>query len=183
MKLIYVYGPPASGKLTIANELSKITGFKIFDNHKVIDLFSEIADINKNSFWDSANEIKLKIIEECAKQRIKGIIFTMVYTKNPKNHLFPEKINSIVKKNKGKVYFVRLKCNRAGIRKRVIKESRKKFKKFHTIKELENFTRKYDVHGKLNFENQIEIDNTNKSAKEVAKEIKEFVGRGEKSEA
>lgn len=174
MKFIFIYGPPASGKLTVANELSKITGFKLFDNHKVIDLFSEFADINKNSFWDSADRIKLKIIEECARQKVKGLVFTMVYTRNPQNHLFPRKIKKVVEKNKGKIYFVRLECEEKEIFKRVIDKSRKKFKKFSTKKDLKNFTKEYDVHGSLNFKNQLTINNSKKSAKKVAKEIKDY---------
>lgn len=29
MKLLFLYGPPAVGKLTVANEISKLTGFKV----------------------------------------------------------------------------------------------------------------------------------------------------------
>jgi shikimate kinase len=175
MKLVFIYGPPASGKLTVANELSKMTGFKLFDNHKVIDLFSELADIKKDSFWDSTNEIKLSILEECIKQEIKGIIFTMVYTKNSQNHLFPKKIKFLVEKNKGKVYFIKLDCSQEEIMKRVTDKSRINFKKFHSRKELEKFTKRYNVHGILNFENQLIINNTKKPAKDVANEIRGFI--------
>jgi len=33
MKLVFIYGPPAVGKLTVANALAKVTGFKVFHNH------------------------------------------------------------------------------------------------------------------------------------------------------
>jgi tRNA uridine 5-carbamoylmethylation protein Kti12 len=32
MKLIFLYGPPAVGKLTVAQELVTLTGYKLFHN-------------------------------------------------------------------------------------------------------------------------------------------------------
>lgn len=33
MKLMFIYGPPAAGKLTVAKALCAHTGFKLFHNH------------------------------------------------------------------------------------------------------------------------------------------------------
>ena len=33
MKLLFIHGSPAVGKLTVANEIAKLTGFKVFHNH------------------------------------------------------------------------------------------------------------------------------------------------------
>ena len=37
MKLIIIHGPPAVGKLAVANEIASSTGFKVFHNHLSID--------------------------------------------------------------------------------------------------------------------------------------------------
>src|ERR1700751_4193719 len=37
MRLLFLYGPAASGKLTIARELATLTGFALFHNHLVVD--------------------------------------------------------------------------------------------------------------------------------------------------
>lgn len=42
MNMIFIYGPPAVGKLTVAEELAKITGYKLFHNHLTQDLAREI---------------------------------------------------------------------------------------------------------------------------------------------
>jgi adenylate kinase family enzyme len=42
MKLIFIYGPPASGKLTIAEILSERTGIPLFHNHLSRDLVKDI---------------------------------------------------------------------------------------------------------------------------------------------
>ena len=38
MKTIFIYGAPAAGKLTVANELAKRTGFSVLHNHLINDL-------------------------------------------------------------------------------------------------------------------------------------------------
>ena len=42
MKLIFLYGPPAAGKLTIAKELVKLVGYKLYDNHAIISPLGEL---------------------------------------------------------------------------------------------------------------------------------------------
>ncbi len=33
MQLVFLYGPPGVGKLTVGNALSALTGYKLFHNH------------------------------------------------------------------------------------------------------------------------------------------------------
>lgn len=42
MKLIFLYGPPAAGKLTVATELARLTGYKLVDNHKATDFLEAV---------------------------------------------------------------------------------------------------------------------------------------------
>ena len=36
-RVVWIYGPPASGKLTIARELSTLTQLPVFHNHLAVD--------------------------------------------------------------------------------------------------------------------------------------------------
>ena len=38
MKFILIFGPQAVGKMTVGQELAKITNLKLFHNHMTIDL-------------------------------------------------------------------------------------------------------------------------------------------------
>jgi cytidylate kinase len=42
MNLILLYGPPAVGKLTIAKEIARLTGFKVFHNQLTVNLAAAI---------------------------------------------------------------------------------------------------------------------------------------------
>jgi len=71
MKLVILYGPPATGKLTLAKEISKKLGYKIFDNHQTMDFLNSVvldADI--------ARKLQSKLPEYspvCAKPFLQGL--------------------------------------------------------------------------------------------------------------
>jgi shikimate kinase len=52
MKLIIIFGPQAVGKMTVGQELGKITNLKLFHNHMTIELVSP--------FFSTAKKIKEK---------------------------------------------------------------------------------------------------------------------------
>ncbi len=79
MKLIFLYGPPAVGKLTVALALSPLTGYKVFHNHLTIDLVSSVFEWGTPLFWNFVNRYRLELIEAAAKSNVPGLIFTFVY--------------------------------------------------------------------------------------------------------
>jgi shikimate kinase len=40
MKFVLIFGPQAVGKMTVGQELAKITGLKLFHNHIIKDKFT-----------------------------------------------------------------------------------------------------------------------------------------------
>lgn len=49
-KLILIIGPQAVGKMAVGQELSKITGYKLFYNHMTIEMVRLIFDYDKESY-------------------------------------------------------------------------------------------------------------------------------------
>ncbi|MDF2884003.1 MAG: hypothetical protein K0R54_4569 [Clostridiaceae bacterium] len=45
MKLIIIFGPHAVGKMTVGQELSKITNLKLFHNHMTIDIVNDLLKV------------------------------------------------------------------------------------------------------------------------------------------
>lgn len=80
MKLIFIYGAPAVGKLTVARELEKQTGFKVFHNHLTIDAIEPVFDFGTKSFWKLVHRIRLETISEAALENV-NLIFTFCYAK------------------------------------------------------------------------------------------------------
>jgi tRNA uridine 5-carbamoylmethylation protein Kti12 len=50
MQLIFLHGLPGVGKLTVARELAKLTGFNVFHNHLAVDLVESIFAFGSQPF-------------------------------------------------------------------------------------------------------------------------------------
>lgn len=175
MKLI-IYGPPAVGKLTVARELAKITGYKLFHNHLTVDLAYSFFPSGTKAYSDFVEKIRLEALEAAAKNKIKGMIFTSVYRLETYNgqgdDLFYKKIIRIIKKYKGQVCFIKLSREDKELYKRLRHPSRKEFKKLSDVKILNSIRKKIDIDSVIPFVKNQMIDNTSLSARRVAVMIK-----------
>lgn len=77
-KLVLLTGPQAVGKMTVGQELEKITNLKLFHNHMTIDLVSNFFSYGTKVGQDLVTDIRMKIFEAVAKSELEGIIFTFV---------------------------------------------------------------------------------------------------------
>ena len=175
MNVILIHEPPGVGKFTVAKELSKITNYKLIHIHSIYDPLEKI--FGKEQYEISLkvlNNIYLAILEEAAKAEIKGIIFTYAEIARA-NFAFVKKVKKILDKYKCKLKLVHLSCDKEELKKRIIQDSRKKFKKTHTIEELEYLFTIKDYDSSFPKSDTLKIDNTNISAKKVAQKIKDLI--------
>jgi broad-specificity NMP kinase len=169
MKLIFIYGPPAAGKLTVATALAKQTGFKVFHNHLSIGCIQPIFEFGTASFWKLVEMIRLETIAEAARTG-QDLVYTFCYAKDQDDpHI--EKVVRSVEENGGEVCFVLLTCRRDELEKRVVSEDRKKFSKANNLGILTEILEKYDLFSPVPGRESLEIDNTDVPAKEAAKQI------------
>ena len=75
-KFIQIIGPQAVGKMTVGQELAKITGYKLLYNHMTIEMVRLIFDYDKEAFRKMNSIIRYEIFKEFSKSNEKGIIFT-----------------------------------------------------------------------------------------------------------
>jgi|TARA_B100001971_G_scaffold119153_1_gene109690 tRNA uridine 5-carbamoylmethylation protein Kti12 len=170
MKLIFIYGLPAVGKLTVANELSKITNFSIIHNHLTVDLLSPVLEVGKGKFWEYMFKLRFEVLKIAIKENI-DIIFTSCYAKKVDDSYLKRYIN-LINKNKGKIYFVQLKCDDKVLFQRIKKESRKKYGKLKNINGLKKLLKELELRSPIPFVDSYTIDNTNLSANKTALKIK-----------
>jgi len=138
MKLIFIYGLPASGKLTVAQELVAITGYKLFHNHLVVDLLLSVFDFGSPEF------VALREEQAC-RSSLPGLIFTFA----PEATVRPGFINkmlSTVEAAGGEVDFIELTCPLAELKRRMGSLSRLQYKKLTSVPLFE------ELHGEGSFE-------------------------------
>jgi len=170
MNVVVLYGPPAAGKLTVARELSKITGMKLFHNHLTTNAARSIFPISKKEEIELHRKLRLVCFDAAAREKV-DLIFTYCYA-GKKSDSFVKKMLNVVGKRGGKVKFVQLSCDEEELHKRVINGERKKLGKINCAKLLKNKLKKINFLQSIPVKENLIINNTKFSAKLVAKKIK-----------
>ena len=134
MKLLLLYGPPAVGKLTIAKEIARLTGFKVFHAHLTVDLVAPIFPRETPAYRKLVWEIRYAVFAEAARANLNGLIFTMVYGRDREQ--FIARCVEIVERFGGEVCFVHLYCPAETLRQRVVREDRKQHGKITSVELL-----------------------------------------------
>jgi adenylate kinase family enzyme len=131
MKIIFLYGLPACGKLTIAKELSSMVGFKLFHNHLVVDTVLSVFDFGSRPFVELREKFWLDIFKAACDQQdqIKGIIFTFSPDSTVSSHYVDDVLSLIGKYEGVSIDFVQVFCPKEVLLTRVASESRKTYKK------------------------------------------------------
>ena len=73
--LIYLYGPPAVGKLTVAERLSALTGWPIFHNHLSVNAVRPVFGFGSKPFIEVVQRFRLDVVHTAMTEGI-NLIFT-----------------------------------------------------------------------------------------------------------
>lgn len=171
MKLIVLYGPPASGKLTIARELAARTGYKLLHNHQTFDLLEPVFGAYHPEFAPLLNRLRLEIVRTAAAAGLDGLILTHVY--GPEEAGFMQALDQAAAGDGHQARFVRLTVHPDELGRRVVHPARREFKKLATAVELRRLMADWDVTREVPGLVSLTIDNTHLSAAEVADQLME----------
>jgi broad-specificity NMP kinase len=132
MKLIFLHGMPGVGKLTVARELAKLTGYQLFHNHLTVDLVSAVFEFGSAAFVELREKIWLDVFTKAAQAKLDGLIFTFAFEKTVSEG-FVENARQAVESNGGEVVFVKLVCSPAELERRLTSASRSSFGKLTSL--------------------------------------------------
>ena len=144
MKLILLYGPPAVGKLTIAKEIARLTGLKLFHAHLTVDLVEAIFPRGTPSFHKLVWDIRYAVFAEAAQAHLDGLIFTTVYGRDRAQ--FIARCMEVVEPFGGEVCFVHVHCQAETLRQRVVSEDRTQYGKITSVALLNEFLSTLEPH-------------------------------------
>jgi hypothetical protein len=75
--LVYLYGPPASGKLTVAEQLAELSGYPLFHNHLTVNALRPVFGFGTELFIQTLHKIRLEVFRAAASGGI-----SMIFTNN-----------------------------------------------------------------------------------------------------
>ena len=167
MNLIFMYGPPGVGKLTVAQELAKITGYKLFHNHLTVDLAYAVFDFGTKPFIELREKIWMMVFQKAKEERVSGVIFTFAPEGSVPAYFIPDVIK-LVEDDQDTVEFVELTCSPETLRKRIVNPSRSKYAKSMSPDNIEKYyQRDYMIPAAVH-ERKLTIDTTEVSPQEAA---------------
>ena len=182
--LVFIVGPGAVGKMAVGTELAARTGLKLFHNHHTIDLVLRFFPFGSPTFNRLVGEFRRRIMEGVAASDLPGLIFTYVWAfDQPGDQREVDTYAAIFRARGGSVFYVelqapqevRLRRNETEFRlaekpfKRDLAESRRQLLWLDTFQ--------LDSRGRFDDRaDYIRIDNTERSAAEVAELVIERFG-------
>lgn len=184
MKVVFLFGSAAVGKMTVGQELMKRTGLRLFHNHMTIEPVLEIF----GSFEaKTIQRLRQVIFEDFALSDNYGMIFTFMWAFNCQEDWdFGDHVRRIFEERNPETefYYVELVADQQTRLERNTTENRLAHKaskrdleasKARLLRDDERF-RLESLPGEIPFENYLKIDNTYLSPEEVAKQIQEHFG-------
>ena len=179
MKLGFLIGDAAVGKMTVGQALMMQTGLRLFHNHMMIEPVIEIFGAFNGHVTQQLREV---IFHEFAKSDNKGMIFTYLWAFDMQSDWdYVAHVSDIFRQQGAEIYYVeliapqevRLQRNETANRlahkasKRDLEASRARL-----LRDDANY-RCVSLPGEIPFENYLRIDNSEISAETAAKMIRE----------
>lgn len=123
MRLIYLHGAPAVGKLTVGRALSVLTDVPLVDNHAAIDLARKALDFDRLGFWDLVHDLRLTTLRGLARAGLPRLIITSAYS-HPADAPLVEDYAAVLRDHGGGIDPVYLHCSDATAIARVVAAER-----------------------------------------------------------
>lgn len=175
--VIFIYGPIAVGKLTVAKILSKKLGYRLAHNHHINDFVDETFEFGSYGSDFMKDKLRDFIIENLAKSGVNFVVthcYSHDYVSKAglTDQKYVKRLEGKLLKMGAKFYPVHLTANPDELLNRVAENSRKNFKKLIDKKKImQDWIAKSDIKNFPKLKNQLVIDNTNISAKQVAEMV------------
>lgn len=132
LKLIFLYGLPGVGKLTVARELAELTGYKLFHNHLTVDLVASVFEFGSEAFIELREAIWLACFSRAARAHLDGLIFTFAPDRTVRNS-FIANVTKAVEQDGGEMMFVELTCSIRELERRIVDPARRNFGKLNSV--------------------------------------------------
>ncbi len=180
MKLVFLIGDAAVGKMTVGQELMKQTGLRLFHNHMMIEPVIEIFGSFNGQVTQQLRDV---IFREFAKSDNEGMIFTYMWAFDMQSDWdYVAHVADIFRQQGSEIYYVELIASQEIRLQRNETENRLRHKpskrdlaasRARVLRDDANY-RCISNPGEIPFENYLRIDNSDLSPEAAAAIIREY---------
>ena len=177
--LVYLYGPPAVGKLTIADRLSTLTGWPLFHNHLSANAIRPVFAFGSQAFDGVVHRLRLDVIRTAMAEDM-----SLIFTNNSawggldgwaRFVAFAAAAREAAESGGGCARFVRLTAPVTVLEQRLATPSRQQLEKLLDVIRLREILASHD--DSALHEDDLTIDTSHISAEEAAWAIQAHVAR------
>ena len=184
--LVVIFGPPAVGKMAVGRELSRMTEMPLLHNHMTIEPLLGIFEFGSPEFARLVESFRRQIYEEVVQSDLPGLIVTYMWClDHDSDRRAMEEIMELFESHGFVIRFVelyatleeRLRRNRTDLR---LQEKASKRDVDASEERLLRNDQKFKLNSAGDFffpDRHLKIDNTERSAVEVAEEVREWLGQ------
>lgn len=167
-RLVFLYGPPAVGKLTVATALAAARPFRVLHNHVTFDPVAEVLPFGTTSFWEVVHRFRIDLVGAAAREGI-DLVYTFVFAPGDESDV--DDVVHAFEGAGGAVSLVQLVAPPDELRRRVVLPSRRAHGKIADVATLDDVLAEHDVYAPIPRRDSLTIDVSAMSAEDAAAEI------------
>jgi hypothetical protein len=76
--LLFIFGPPAVGKMTVGRAIADASDFRLFHNHHMLEPLLDVFDYGTSPFDLLLKEFRFRVLEEAARSGT-DLVYTLVW--------------------------------------------------------------------------------------------------------
>lgn len=175
MRLLFIYGPVASGKLTIARLVAERTGLSLFHNHLIVDAVAAVFPFGSKEFVRLRESFWIETISTAAKAG-QSLIFTFAPEPTVADD-FPDRVSRLVEAVGGEVIYVALDIEPDEQERRLVDPARAAFGKLRSTEILRNLRSSMDTCMQAMPQPAMRVDTGRTTPEQAADAILEMVKR------
>ena len=139
MRVIILCGLPGVGKLTIAKELARLCGYRVFHNHLVFDAVEALFPFGSPSFIELREGLWLELLSRAVRERVGDVIFTIARDQSLRAD-FLISIVSALRALGARVSCIELSCSAGELEQRLASADRARFGKVNSVERFRQLT-------------------------------------------
>jgi RNase adaptor protein for sRNA GlmZ degradation len=172
MKCIVLYGPPAVGKQSVAEELLKTVPAHVLDNSRIIDIVQPLIGRDNPEFVGLVYSLQLQLINAAIRLTTQDIIVTFTFSASSQPDVaFIQTILEAGQRHNVKVELIHLTAKRRALLERVAQASRKAAGKLDNPEILNSMFEQYDMESPYPNAQSAQINTTHLTVAEVAQQV------------
>ena len=166
MQVVYLYGPPGVGKLTVGTALAALTGYRLVHNHLTVNLATALFPRGSPAWARFLGQVRGQVFAAAAREGV-DLISTAAYLGTAEQVAAIRAWLEPVRASGGAVMFVRLACDQDELVRRVQHAARLRHEKPTDPRVLD----RYDLTATMPVGSHLRLDTTHLSPAAAAARI------------